>query len=78
MKDFDDLWRLSKGDIGINTIKLQKLLKQRKTESSLNVEWIGSEMKRDWKAHSSKYKDLPTDLNELFIEVNRWLKQLFS
>ena len=76
MKDYDDLWRLSQSGIEINAVKLRKLLLKQKTDPSLQLAWISEGMERDWSSHISKYKDLPTKLHVLFIEVNQWLKSL--
>lgn len=73
MKDFDDLWRLSSSSIKIKSAKLTKLLKKRNTSALLDKTWIVDSMTTSWKSHQKKYKDLPEDLRDLFVEVNRWL-----
>lgn len=72
MKDFDDLWRISKSDISINYKKLKDLLDERKIPSALNLDWIKS-LEKSWKRHSSSYKDIPKKLTDVFNEVNDWL-----
>lgn len=74
MKDFDDLWRLSQSDVSINKVQLLKILKSRKVSHQLDTSWINSEMKRVWASHQKRYDDLPEKLEELFKEINQWLK----
>jgi hypothetical protein len=78
MKDFDDLWRISKAEISVSPKSLTKILKKRKIKNRLNEEWISRGMESDWKRHASRYKDLPKNLRELFSEVNKWLTRIDS
>lgn len=76
MKDFDDLWRISKSkDKPINWQKLKKLLTDRMIKVSLNKDWITDSMRELWRVHASEYEDLPKDLNSLFEEVNLWFER---
>jgi len=76
MKDFDDLWRLSKSALSIDTATLKRLMRSRKIETSLNAGWIAESMERSWRSHAARYKDLPTNLTSVFDEVNRWLESI--
>lgn len=78
MKDFDDLWRISKSDKVINTKSLNDLMGRRELMMSLDKSWIDESMNTSWKTHQLKYKDLPQDLFNLFEEVNIWLESLSS
>jgi len=73
MKDFDDLWRLSKSGHRVIPSRLRKLFQNRKCEPHVESDWIAPDMRRSWKLHSARYKDLPVDLNQLFADVNSWL-----
>ena len=76
MKDYDDLWRLSRGKITINVSVLKNILSKRGIATQMNVAWINSNTQQAWKDHQKRYKDLPTTLEVLFIDVNTWLKEL--
>lgn len=73
MKDFDDLWRISQSKQQVEFEKLWRLLKDRGIDRSLSADWISDQMKSAWANHRKRYKDLPSDLEELFRQVNRWL-----
>jgi hypothetical protein len=73
MKDFDDLWRIAKSSRQIDARKLGRILSARKTDSSMNSSWISEPMRKAWKSHRAKYRDLPEELEDLFREVNDWL-----
>ncbi len=73
MKDYDDLWRMSQSEPGLDRVKLKKLLKTRVVPANLDVEWISPEMERYWVSHRKKYQDLPEELEKLFESVNKWL-----
>lgn len=73
MKDFDDLWRIMKSDIVINSKKLKELIDKRSITASLNSEWI-SFLEDSWKRHSKSYRDIPKELNDVFKDINNWLK----
>jgi hypothetical protein len=77
MKDFDDLWRISKSDLQINPKKLNAILKERGISSQLELEWV-SYLEQSWKRHSKSYRDIPKDLNSVFLEVNDWINGLLS
>lgn len=74
MKDFDDLWRLSKKHKRVSRILLKALLNKRELQQHLKKTWINSEMDRSWAAHQKRYPDLPRDLAKVFDDVNDWLK----
>ncbi len=76
MKDFDDLWRLARSDVKVDSKKLNKLAKNRSIPLSLDNQWIGPEMARVWEPHQRRYKDLPKTLEALFADVNTWLEGL--
>lgn len=76
MKDYDDLWRLSHSDIVVDIAKLITITKNRKIELKLKADWIGPDIERTWKNHQKQYTDLPKKLEELFLEVNDWIKAL--
>ncbi len=78
MKDFDDLWRISKSKTTINSKLLAKILKARKISAELKDEWRNPVMEQDWQRHVKRYKDLPLELKTIFSEVNIWLKVLNS
>ncbi len=75
MKDFDDLWRLSQSLVNVDTKKLYRLLKSEKLSAELDPGWINPELIRIWKRHRIQYLDLPEDLKDLFVTVNRWLDE---
>lgn len=74
MKDFDDLWRISKSEIKIDSKNLAKILKTRKIPIQLDREWLNPIMTQDWKRHAKRYKDLPPKLETIFEEINGWLE----
>jgi hypothetical protein len=76
MKDFDDLWRLSQSTAGVDSDRLQKLLRARKVSPTLDPAWGNPEMDQLWKTHRKKYRDLPDTLEAVFSQVNAWLKKL--
>ncbi len=76
MKDYDDLWRLSQSPIRVRTARLRSLLRARRVKASLDAAWIEASMERSWRSHSSRYKDLPSNLKALFEDVNQWLAGL--
>jgi hypothetical protein len=73
MKDFDDLWRISKSDKKIDKADLKILLKSLKTSPELDPEWIDPAMEESWRNHIQDYKDLPTELHEVVSEINTWV-----
>jgi hypothetical protein len=46
MKDYDDLWRLSKSNAEVQSHKLIKLAKDRKISLQLDPSWINPDMDR--------------------------------
>ncbi len=77
MKDFDDLWRLSKSDIEIDKIKLKDLISKNNIDINLELQtvWMDN-LESSWKRHAKLYKDIPQDIETLFSEINTWLKSL--
>lgn len=73
MKDFDDLWRISKSEIVINKEKILLLAKTRGIYLHLENSWI--EFLADkWKRHAKSYPDIPRELTSIFTDINNWLK----
>lgn len=75
MKDFDDLWRISKSTHKISKSKLKILFKEKEINFSIEPSWADY-MKVAWMKHSSRYADLPKDINVVFEEINKWLEKL--
>ncbi len=76
MKDYDDLWRLSKSEVPIDNKKLKKIARRREIPLSLNLMWIVPDLERMWKRHQKRYHDLPPILEMVFKEVNLWLTKI--
>lgn len=76
MKDYDDLWRLSRSEIQVDAKVLRSLTRIRKIPLSLDAHWIGSDLERMWKSHRKRYQDLPDILEAVFEEVNLWLANI--
>ncbi|MEW6055925.1 MAG: nucleotidyl transferase AbiEii/AbiGii toxin family protein [Bdellovibrionota bacterium] len=76
LKDFDDLWRLAKTSPEIVPSTLKKLLKKRGLSAELELKWMSDPMKRSWINHAKRYKDLPSSLDQVFSDVNAWLRNL--
>lgn len=75
MKDFDDLWRISKTGLpGIDWQELKKILGNRKIASQLDPAWVTKNMIQSWRNHFRRNLGLPEDLTLLINEVNAWLK----
>ena len=75
MKDFDDLWRISKiGGASIGWQALKGILVSREIEAKLHPEWLNELMKKSWSSHLSRNKGLPADITEVMADVNEWLK----
>ena len=75
MKDFDDLWRISKADsTHIVWQVLSELLKERVIVPGLDLAWISVEMDLAWAAHLAANAGLPASLRTLMNEVNNWWK----
>ncbi len=75
MKDFDDLWRISRSSIKIDSENLKKLLEGRSVPSKLNLEWIPF-LIESWKRHTKFYKDVPNEIELVFKDINSWLSKL--
>lgn len=75
MKDFDDLWRISKSDLEIDGDVLKKLLMRKQISCILDAKWIPN-LKDSWLKHSKLYKEVPSELDVIFTEVNSWLNSL--
>ena len=76
LKDFDDLWRIGRSQMRVDTKKLGLLLKQRGVPKRLDEAWLSEGMERDWRDHAARYKDLPKDLRLVFADINSWLSKL--
>jgi hypothetical protein len=72
IKDFDDLWRISKSNIKIDQRKLRDIFTQRQIEFELPIHWAEF-MAEAWKAHFYRYKDVPKELEDVFNDINFWL-----
>jgi hypothetical protein len=76
MKDFDDLWRISKSLAKeIDWRELKNALTSRNIEGRLDLSWINENMTQAWKNLSARNRGLPNDLQILMSEVNSWLKR---
>lgn len=78
MKDYDDLWRISKSDLAIKWTTVKRLLKAREVPSLIDMIWINSETSASWSRHRRRYKDLPIDLKNVFSGINTWLRKNLS
>lgn len=78
LKDYDDLWRLSQSSVKIRADKLSSLLTEKGILPTVDKEWVHAELERMWKNYRARYNDLPSDLLELFISVNRWLVSILK
>ena len=75
MKDFDDLWRISKAaSTPISWRALSEVLMERAIIPELDLAWISVEMDRAWAAHLAANSGLPASLRTVMNEVNQWLK----
>jgi hypothetical protein len=73
MKDYDDLWRLSRSDASISALRLSKIISERSLDLRLNASWINPEMERIWERYRKRYKDLPVSVELVMEDVNAWL-----
>jgi hypothetical protein len=74
MKDFDDLWRISKvAPDPINWSRLREILTALSISFSLDSNWLGPQMEKSWQSHVKRNPTLPADLNALMHEFNDWL-----
>lgn len=76
VKDYDDLWRLSRSEIQVDAKMLISITRIRKIPLSLDSHWIGTDLERMWKSHRKRYQDLPDILEVVFEEVNLWLANI--
>lgn len=72
MKDFDDLWRISKSKIDVDVSKLLLLVKEREIPLVLENDWIEF-LSSSWKRHAKQYGEIPNNLSDVFDEINSWL-----
>lgn len=75
IKDFDDLWRISKSNIEVDKSKLLEIFKVRGLSNELPLEWADY-MSDSWKAHNRKYRDVPKSIHEVFEHINEWLDSI--
>lgn len=75
MKDYDDLWRLSRSERKIRSSVLNTLMSN-SAKKPLDPAWIGPELIKSWRSHAKRYNDLPEDLEAVFRGVNQWLKDI--
>lgn len=75
MKDYDDLWRLSKSGAKVDFRKLHLIARKRAIPLGLDPLWIGQDMLRMWGNHQKRYQDLPKELELIFKEINSWLEK---
>lgn len=78
MKDFDDLYRISKANQKVDAKLIQKLANERNIELSLDHRWINNQVKEAWAEYTQKkvYKDatdLPKDISQLIDTTNDYL-----
>ena len=77
MKDYDDLWRIAQfTPETIDWLKLKGILEERNIAPSLSEKWINDQMLGSWKAHLRRNKGLPKYLEELFSQINNWLRMI--
>lgn len=76
MKDFDDLWRISKMDpLTVNWSELKTILESRLIPNQLDPAWVTPNMIQNWSNHCRRNRGLPEDLQQLMDEVNSWLSR---
>ena len=76
MKDYDDLWRISKMDpSGVNWSELKVILERRGMALQLDPAWLNANMLQNWSSHCRRNSGLPGDLLQLMDDVNTWLRQ---
>ena len=74
MKDYDDLWRISRMDLpAVNCSDLKEILESRGIASQLDPAWVNANMLQNWSNHCRRNRGLPEDLLQLMGEVNGWL-----
>ncbi len=75
MKDYDDLWRISKAKKRLDHDLLRALLS---ADCALKTEWADEQMETSWQNHRKRYLDLPPTLGDAIAEINMWLAVLFN
>ena len=76
MKDFDDLWRISKMEpLAVKWSDLKAILESRRIVTLLDPAWVTQNMIQNWSNHCRRYRELPEDLLEVMREVNEWLER---
>ncbi len=75
MKDFDDLWRIARSDLKIDSKKLSKMFKNKNLSLNLEKSWV-SFLDDSWRRYSKSYKDIPRELEKVFDDINEWLKEM--
>lgn len=75
MKDFDDLWRISKANKRLDAKLLGTFLSNLPV-CRLNPEWAEAQMELAWENHRKRYPDLPKTLKETIDGINRWLAKV--
>lgn len=74
MKDFDDLWRISRVTPSpLDWIKLSAIVQERHIAPHLDPAWVNVQTERTWASHIRRHEGLPTELLEVINSVNRWL-----
>lgn len=76
MKDYDDLWRISKiDDPAVDWSVLKMILESRGIVNQLDPAWVNANMLQNWSNHCRRNRGLPEDLLQLMGEVNAWLNR---
>jgi len=76
MKDFDDLWRISRTvPSPIDWAILRQVLAERGIVSALDHGWLNQQMLRRWASHRSRSKGLAEELAMAFDAINSWLSE---
>lgn len=79
MKDFDDLWRISRiVPSPIDWAILRQVLAERSIVSALDHGWLNQQMVRLWASHRNRSKGLPEELAMAFDAINKWLSAGFG
>ncbi len=78
VKDYDDLWRISKSGIEINKSTLKALLKKNNlNDVHINYEKVGERTHKGWNKHQKRYKDLPS-LEIIVSDINNWILEMLG
>ena len=79
MKDYDDLWRISKvGNDRVSVTLLTDLLSERKISAGVDLDWVTDDMRKMWESHSRRNKGLPKKLDDTLDDINDWLSSLLT